>query len=100
LSFLVLNFKSVDRFLSIMVMCVDDTGEQKNIHITNKASFITADRQNCKVPQEIQEGWQYLCIDLEDPLANAFGVSYAMCREVTVCGSCRLLKLYADVCRR
>ncbi|KAJ1407587.1 hypothetical protein B484DRAFT_309359, partial [Ochromonadaceae sp. CCMP2298] len=46
------------------------------------------------VPLEIQEGWQYLCIDLEDLLANAFGASYAMCREVTVCGSCRLSKLY------
>ena len=92
--YLVLNFKSVDRFMSINLACVDDTGEQKNFTITNKASFITADRQNCKVPLEIEEGWQHLCIDLEDLLANAFSATYAMCREVTVSGSCRLSKLY------
>lgn len=92
--FLVLNFKSVDRFLTIILHCVDDTGEMKTITITNKASFITADRQNCKLPLEIEDGWQHLCIDLEDLLANAFSATFATCREVTVCGSCRLSKLY------
>jgi hypothetical protein len=92
--YLVINFKSVDRFLTIILNCVDDTGEMKTIVITNKASFITADRQSCKLPLQIEEGWQHLCIDLEDLLANAFSASFSSCREVTVCGSCRLSKVY------
>mmetsp|Transcript_29172 Transcript_29172/g.48999 ORF Transcript_29172/g.48999 Transcript_29172/m.48999 type:complete len:179 (+) Transcript_29172:21-557(+) len=92
--YMVLNFKGIDRFLTILIVCVDDTGEQKNIHVTNKSSFITADRSNIKAPLEIEDGWQFVCIDLEDFLANAFGATYAMCKEVTVCGSCRLSKLY------
>ena len=92
--YLVLNFKSVDRFMTIVLNCIDDTGEMKNITITNKVSFITADRQNCKLPLEVEEGWQHLCIDLEDLLANAFSATFATCAEVTVCGSCRLSKLY------
>ena len=92
--YLVVNFKSVDRFLPMTLTCVDDTGEVKNIEITNKASFITADRQNCKLPLQIEEGWQHLCIDLEDLLANAFAATFSSCKEITVCGSCRLSKLY------
>jgi hypothetical protein len=92
--YLVLNFKTMDRFLSIALTCLDDTGEMKSITITNRASFITADRKTCKVPLVIEEGWQYLCLDLEDMLANAFAASHAVCKEVMVFGSCRLSKLY------
>ena len=92
--YLVLNFKSVDRFLTILLTCVDDTGEMKNIEITNKASFITADRRSAKLPLQIEDGWQFLCIDLEDLLANAFSSTFAACKEITVCGSCRLSKVY------
>lgn len=92
--YLVVNFKSVDRFVTIILQCMDDTGEMKTITLTNKASFITADRQSCKLPLVTEDGWQHLCIDLEDLLANAFSATYASCTEVTVCGSCRLSKLY------
>jgi hypothetical protein len=92
--YLVLNVKGMERFLTIILHCVDDIGETKTITLTNKASFVTADRQSCKLPLVLEEGWQYLCIDLEDLLANAFSATFASCREVTVCGSCRLSKLY------
>lgn len=92
--YLVLNLKGVDRFLTIVLHSTDDTGEIKTITLTNKASFITADRQSCKLPLVLEEGWQHLCIDLEDLLANAFAASFAACREITVCGSCRLSKVY------
>lgn len=92
--YLVVNFKSVDRFLTFVLTCVDDTGEMKNIVITNKASFITADRRSAKLPLQIEDGWQFLCIDLEDLLANAFSATFAACKEITVHGSCRISKLY------
>lgn len=98
LKYLVFNLKCMDRFLNINLLCVDDNGDTKYVHLTNKVSFITIDKNKCRIPLLVEEGWQRLCIDLEDVLANAFGCSYESCKQVEVCGSCRLYKMYFE-CR-
>jgi hypothetical protein len=92
--YLVVQFKSIERFLKLSVLCSDDTGNDKLFEMSNKSSFITIDKNMCKMPLEIDIGWQYVCIELEELLANAFGTSFVSCKEVTVSGSCRLARLY------
>lgn len=98
LPYMVVNFKSIERFLTIQVLCVDDSGKRKVIELTNKASFVTVDNEKniCKLPLEVGEGWQYACIELHELLANAFASSYARCKEVTICGSCRVSKIFFE----
>jgi hypothetical protein len=92
--YLVVQFKSIERFLKISVLCSDDTGNDKLFEMSNKSSFITIDKNACKMPLEIGSGWQYVCIELEELLANGFGTSFLSCKEVTISGSCRLGRLY------
>ncbi len=92
--YLVVHFKSIDRFLRFSILCSDETGKDKLFDMSNKTSFVTIDQSVCKMPMDISSGWQYACIELDELLANAFGTMYVSCKEVTVCGSCRLSKLY------
>ncbi len=101
--YLVLHFKSVDKFMKVKILCSDDTGKDKLFEMSNKSSFVTIDQTTCKMPMEVSNGWQYVCIELDELLANAFGTSLVSCKQVTLCGSCRVSKMffqsrkYADV---
>ena len=100
---LAMHFKSMKRFVSFFITCVDDNKKKKCFEISNKNSFVTIDDFTCKMPLEIESGWQYVCLDLEELMGTAFGVSYAKCASVEIRGSCRLSKLffqsqkYADI---
>lgn len=88
------HFKTLKRFFTIVLVCLDDNGQEKIFQLSNKSSFVTVDSNICKLPFSCQDGWQYSSIDLEELMANAFGVSYRKCIEVVVCGTCRLSKIY------
>ena len=92
--YLILYFKGVERFVSISVLCIDDTKQRKILTMSNKSSFVTVEKVTCKLPLEIESGWQYVCIELDELLANSFGSLYKKCKEVTISGSCRLSKIY------
>lgn len=92
--YLVVHFKTIDRFLRMTVLCVDDTGKNKLFDMSNKSSFITVDQSTCSMPMEVGGGWQYLCIELDELLANAFGSTFLSCKELTIYGSCRVSKIY------
>jgi len=92
--FLALYMKTIKRFVTFDVVCLDDTGEQRLISASNRNSFVTIDKYSCTIPFVAAGGWQYVLLDLEDLLANAFGVGYDRCVEISVCGSCRLSKVY------
>ena len=93
--YLAFYIKNIQRFLKISLVCEDDTGKEARFEYSNKFSFVSVDNNGfCNIPLEIDMGWQYICIDLEDLFANACGSTYALCREITVHGSCRLHKIY------
>jgi hypothetical protein len=92
--YLVLHFKSMKRFMSFQIICVDEKGRRKCFQTSNKISFVTIDEDVCKMPLQIQSGWEYACLDLEDIMVNAFGATYSKCLMVEVTGSCRLAKVF------
>lgn len=92
---LVLYVKNIQRFFKIALVCEDDTGKETKFVFSNNTSFVAVDKLGvCNIPMEVDIGWQYICIDLEDTLANACGSTFAICKEVTIHGSCRLHKIY------
>lgn len=102
--YLVLHFKTLRRFMFIDIICYDDQGIERILQLSNKTAFVTVDKNFVTMPfQTNPDGWQYAMFDLEDLLANAFGVSYGRCHSVLISGSIRISKLffqskkYADI---
>lgn len=94
--YVVIHFKNIDKFLSIRFLCVDDTdnNNMKELIMSNKFSFVTVDETSVKMPLEMESGWQHVCIELDELLANAYGSTYVLCKELTITGGCRFSKIY------
>ncbi len=102
--YLVLHFKTLRRFMNVDILCYDDKGVERLLQLSNKTSFVTVENNFVTMPfQTAPDGWQYAMFDLEDLLANAFGVSYDRCHSILISGSIRVSKLffqskkYADI---
>eukprot|EP01038_Epipyxis_sp_PR26KG_P004808 gene4808-6736_t len=80
-----------------------NSSEEKIFEMSNRSSFVTIDKTTCKLPLVVRDGWQYLCVEMDDLMTNAFGSTFVACREVIIHGSCRVSKIffqskkYADV---
>ena len=46
------------------------------------------------MPLQLAEGWNHLCLDLEQLTKDAFGTAYLSCVQVRVFANCRLLRAY------
>lgn len=79
--YLVLHIKNLQRFFSITILCSDDTGKDKILEISNKNTIITVNNNQCKLPMEVKDGWQHICIELDELLANAYSATYALCKK-------------------
>lgn len=92
---IVIHFKTMKRFLTISILCLDDTGKERVFEMSNKNSVVTIENGFCKMPMEAaHDGWQRSCIDMDELLANAFNSSLHAVREITISGSCRVSKVY------
>lgn len=94
--YLIMHLKFMRKFMNIEIVCLDDANKERIFRLSNKTSYVTVDENICKAPIEAKDGWQYVPIDLEDMLANAFGVSYFKCVEITITGSVRVGKVYFE----
>lgn len=93
-SFLVIHINSNNRFFSIVINVRDDAGKDRIFHLSNRKSTIMILESTCRVPMEIGEGWQRICINLDDMLTRSFGSKLVLCSSVTFGGSCRLAKVF------
>lgn len=92
---IVIHFKAMKRFLTISVLCLDDTGKERVFEMSNKNSVVTIENGFCKMPMEVEnDGWQYTCIEVDELLANAFNSSVQSVREITITGTCRISKVF------
>lgn len=94
LNMLVMHVNSNSRFFSIIIRIRDDAGKDRVLQLSNKKSTIMILEDTCKVPMEVGEGWQRICIDLGNMLSRAFGSKLILCTSVTFGGTCRLAKVF------
>ena len=101
--YLVLHLKNLSRYLTIDLQIRDTLGMHRKITLCNKRSIASIDKSVADLPLEIGEGWQHLCVDLDDLLFRCFGSNLRLCSTVTVHGSTRISKMffqekcYADI---
>lgn len=94
LNMLVMHINSNNRFFSIVIRVRDDAGKDRILQLSNKKSTIMILEDTCKVPMEVGEGWQRICINLDNMLSRAFGSKLISCTSVTFGGTCRLAKVF------
>ena len=91
---LVMQINSGNHFFSIDLRLRDESGKERTFQLSNKKSSIMIINDTCTIPMEVGDGWQRICISLDSMLSRAFGFKFVSCSSVTICGSCRLAKIY------
>lgn len=100
---LIMHLKFIKKFMDIEIICLDDKNIERIFRFSNKTSFVTVKDNICRGPIQAKDGWQYVPFDLAELCANAFGVYYNKCVEITISGGIRISKLffqskaYADI---
>lgn len=93
-SLLVIHINSNSHFFSISINVRDDAGKDRIFHLSNRKSTIMILESTCRIPMEIGEGWQRMCVNLDDMLTRSFGSKLVLCSSVTFGGTCRLAKAF------
>ena len=91
---LCIYIKSMDKFMAIIITCKCEQNLTRKLTLSNRRSNIRIDGNQCDVPLKIGESWQYLNLDMEYMLQNAFGVSYLSTIGITIEGSATLNKIF------
>jgi hypothetical protein len=92
--YMALNVKNLDKFVAITVTCKCSEGKIREVVLSNRRSNIAINGNSCQAPLLLGDGWQYLNVDIEKLLNNAFGASLDCTLQIAVTGSTRLGKLY------
>ena len=91
---IVMHINCCNRFFSISIHARDDNGKDRIFELSNRKSTIMILDDTCKVPMEIGEGWQRICLNMDDMLSRAFGSRLVTCSSITFGGSCRVAKVF------
>jgi hypothetical protein len=95
LPYLVLQLKDLGKFVSFEVTVVDDSRRIRHLNFSNRVSATKIAADTCTMPLLLDENhWNYVCIDLADMAATAFGANFKYCKEVTVTSNCILGRLF------
>lgn len=103
LPYLAMHLKTINRFVTIILTLRDNTETVRHVTLTNRRSNIRIDKNSCSLPIEMGDGWQHLCLPLNDICFNAFGSRCRYCAEIIITGSVRIGRIffeeemYADV---
>lgn len=93
--YLVVFLNACSRFCSVAVIINDDHGNERFIEVSNRRSTVTVENNTAtKIPMEVKEGWQRICLDLQDIVQVCFGTNFSSCLEVSAAGGCRLYKVF------
>jgi Protein of unknown function (DUF667) len=103
--YLVIHFKTMDKFLSFSVLVRDDSGVNRLIEMSSRRSIVSVDKDIAQLPLQVSSarGWQRICLDFDHLLIHAFGTSFISCLELSIIGSCRVStiffqsQLYSDI---
>ena len=92
--FAVLHLNGLNRFFTIQFHVKDDCDMDRIFLLSNKVSNVTVNGNFCTIPMDIEDGWQRLCINLDQLLQCAFGSRFKASKRVAICGSCRIARLF------
>lgn len=94
--YLVFHIKTIkSRFFKIFIIVKDDLNRERLYEISSKRTIVSVDSNYAQLPLNVTDnGWQRICLDLDDITKNAFGTTYLKCVNISVTGTCRVGKIY------
>jgi Protein of unknown function (DUF667) len=95
LPYFVIQMKDLGKFTSVELAVVDDNRRIRRLHCTNKVSVTKIDADVCTMPLLLDEKcWNYICLDLVDLAATAFGVTFKYCKEVVITSNTAVARVF------
>lgn len=91
---LVFQLNSLNHFIEITLVVTDNTKVGKSITLSNRKTQVIIDETYCNIPLEINDGWQYLCIDINKILHHSYRSIFLSCNEISVTGNCKIARAY------
>lgn len=91
---LVFHINACNRFVTLSLFVQDDCGIDRTIEFSSKRSIVQVEQNTAKIPLEIGDGWQRLCINIDDILSHSFGARLGSFIEMTLSGGCRFSKIF------
>ena len=88
--------KNTGRFLEVAVRVLDSEGVNRKITMSNKRSTIAVNKDTCNLPLQIDHGWQYLNVDLNNICKRCFGTQFISCVDIRIGGPARVAKIYFE----
>uniref|UniRef100_K3W6T8 CFA20 domain-containing protein n=1 Tax=Globisporangium ultimum (strain ATCC 200006 / CBS 805.95 / DAOM BR144) TaxID=431595 RepID=K3W6T8_GLOUD len=94
--YLVLFVKNLGQYFEFQVEVVDDKQKYRYLKATNARSLARVDNSVAQLPLAFgqQQGWRYLCMDLQELTMQAFGTKHVTTTQVRIGGNCRLLRVF------
>ncbi|KAJ1726883.1 Cilia- and flagella-associated protein 20 [Coemansia biformis] len=97
LPFLAMSIKNTGHLLSIEVEILDDRGAIRRLRAANYESEAHIDSSIARMPLRLDDGWNYMTLDLRQMTAMAYGTSLCEVRRVVIHASaCVRLVFFAD----
>lgn len=91
---IVMHINSSNRFLYISINVRDNCGKDRVFELMNRRSNISIIDNTCQVPMEMGDGWQRICMNMDDMVSRAFGSKYLSCTSLIFGGNCRLARVF------
>ncbi|EQC36239.1 hypothetical protein SDRG_06346 [Saprolegnia diclina VS20] len=92
--YLVLFVKNLDAFFTFELELLDTKREYRTLTITNARSLARVNASHCQMPLALGKGWQYLCMDLQSIVLEAFGTQHVSTVQLRILATCRLLRVF------
>ena len=73
---------------------MDSAKKRRKLQLTNSQSKVKIKDAECSMPLTLTEGWNYVCLDLQSLVNNAYGTDLRRAICVQVFASCRLLRVF------
>ncbi|OQR82690.1 hypothetical protein ACHHYP_15640 [Achlya hypogyna] len=92
--YVVFFVKNLDAFFTFEIELLDAKKEYRTLTVTNARSLARVNACHCQMPLALGKGWQYLCMDLQSIVLEAFGTHHMTTVQIRVLASCRLLRVF------
>lgn len=83
-----------DRFLSLEAQVLDDRNVRRRFRASNFQALTRAKPYICTMPLRLDEGWNFLTLDLAEYVRRAYGTTYVETLRVQVHANCRVRRIF------
>eukprot|EP01104_Vermistella_antarctica_P006067 TRINITY_DN167_c0_g1_i1.p1 TRINITY_DN167_c0_g1~~TRINITY_DN167_c0_g1_i1.p1 ORF type:complete len:197 (-),score=43.24 TRINITY_DN167_c0_g1_i1:112-702(-) len=94
LPYLVLIVKNLDKFFSFEIHASDDKKLRRRLRCSNYQAETRVKPYICTMPLKLDEGWNYIQIDIADLMKKAYGAQYEETLRLTIHANCRIRRVF------